>query len=226
LPVVTYGSRKFVVVPGRLLVPNFDQDFWEQLWSRTLSERAHDVARRPPNAYLTAEAAGLPPGRALDAGCGHGSEALWLAAHGWRVTAVDFSAAALAHARSTAESAGEEIAARVDWVAADLAAWVPQPGQYDLVVCLYVHVAGSVQEMVRRMGAGVAPGGSLLMVGHLPVDPGTGAATPAAGQVQVSLESAVAALESDQWDLVVAENRARAVAGSGVDAVIRARRLP
>jgi SAM-dependent methyltransferase len=211
---------------GPMVVPNFDQDFWEQLWSRTLSERADVVARRPPNAYLTAVAAGLPSGRALDAGCGHGSEALWLAAHGWRVTAVDFSAAALAHARSTAESAGETIAGRVDWVEADLATWVPQPGRYDLVVCLYVHVAGSVQEMVRRMRAGVAPGGSLLMVGHLPVDPATGAATPAAGQVQVSVESAVAELPSDQWELVVTENRPRAVAGSGVDAVIRARRLP
>lgn len=206
-------------------MPKFDQDFWEQLWSRTLSEHAHDVARRAPNAYLTAEAAGLTPGRALDAGCGHGSEALWLAAHGWRVTAVDFSEAALAHARSTAESAGETIAGRVDWVEADLATWVPQPGRYDLVVCLYVHVAGSVQEMVRRMGAGVAPGGSLLMVGHLPVDPVTGATTPAAGQVQVSVQSAVPALPSEQWELVIAENRPRAAAGSGADAVIRARRL-
>jgi SAM-dependent methyltransferase len=207
-------------------VPNFDQDFWEQLWSRTLTERAHDIARRPPNSYLTAEVAGLPPGRALDAGCGHGSEALWLAGHGWQVTAVDFSAAALTYARATAESAGEQIAGRIDWVEADLSTWAPQPGHYDLVVCLYVHVAGVVQEMVRRMGAGVAPRGSLLMVGHLPVDPATGAATPAAGQVQVSVKSAVAALESDQWELVVAENRQRAAAGSGVDAVIRARRLP
>jgi SAM-dependent methyltransferase len=212
--------------PDVTAVPNFDQDFWEQLWSRTLSERADDVARRPPNAYLTAEAAGLHPGRALDTGCGHGSEVLWLAAHGWQVTGVDFSAAAIAHGRSAAESAGAEIAGRVDWVESDLATWTPQPGHYDLVLSLYVHTAGSVHEMVRRIGAGVAPGGSLLMVGHLPVDPATGAATPAAGQVQVSVESAVAALESDQWELVVAENRERAVAGSGVDAVIHARRLP
>jgi SAM-dependent methyltransferase len=209
---------------GPTVVPNFDQDFWEQLWSRTLSERADVVGRRPPNAYLTAEAAGLRPGRALDAGCGHGSEALWLSALGWTVTAVDFSAAALAHGKSTAESAGAEIATRVDWVEADLATWTPLTSQYDLVISLYVHVAGSVREMVRRIGSGVAPGGSLLMVGHLPVDPATGAATPAAGQVQVSVESAVAALESDQWELVVAENRPRAAAGTGVDAVIRARR--
>jgi hypothetical protein len=65
----------------------------------------------------------------------------------------------------------------VDWVEADLVSWTPQPGLYDLVACLYVHVAGSVEEMVRRMGAGVALGGTLLLVGHRPVDPATAAAT-------------------------------------------------
>jgi SAM-dependent methyltransferase len=205
--------------------PRYDRDFWEQLWSRTLRERAGDVARRPPNAHLTAEARGLRPGLALDAGCGHGSDSLWLAAHGWQVTAIDFSTAALAHARSTAEAAGRDVAERVDWVEADLASWTPQRGHYDLVACLYVHVAGSVEEMVRRMGAGVAPGGTLLLVGHRPVDPQTGAATPAAGQVQVSVETAIPALDHHRWEVDVAEDRPRAAAGSGVDAVIRARRL-
>jgi SAM-dependent methyltransferase len=190
-----------------------------------LRERAGDVARRPPNAHLTAEARDLPPGLALDAGCGHGSDTLWLAAHGWHVIAVDFSTAALAHARSTAEAAGADVAGRVDWVEADLASWTPQPRHYDLVACLYVHVAGSVEEMVRRMGAGVAPGGTLLLVGHRPVDPETGAATPAAGQLQVSVETAIAALDHHSWEIDVAEDRPRAVAGTGVDAVIRARRL-
>ena len=209
-----------------MTTPSYGRDFWEQLWSRTLRERGGDVARRPPNAHLTAEVGGLRPGLALDAGCGHGSDALWLAAHGWQVTAVDFSAAALAYARSTADAAGVGVAGRVDWVEADLANWTPQPGLYDLVACLYVHVAGSVEEMVRRMGAGVAPGGTLLLVGHRPVDPATGAATPAAGQVQVSVVAALAALNHQQWEVDVAEERRRATAGTGVDAVIRARRLP
>ncbi|MDQ1460718.1 MAG: hypothetical protein QOI08_2202, partial [Actinomycetota bacterium] len=45
------------------------------------------------NAHLIAGAAKLRAGFALDAGCGHGSETLWLAARGWHVTAVDFSRA-------------------------------------------------------------------------------------------------------------------------------------
>jgi hypothetical protein len=87
------------------------------------------------------------------------------------------------------------------------------------------HVAGSVEEMVRRMAAGVAPGGTLLLVGHRPIDPATGAATAAAGQVQVSLDTAVAALDPGRWEVVLAEDRPRAAAGTGVDAVICARSL-
>jgi SAM-dependent methyltransferase len=206
--------------------PTYDRDFWEQLWSQTLSEPSDHIARRPPNLHLTSEAKHLRPGRALDAGCGHGSGALWLATHGWEVTAVDFSEAALAHGRSMAEAAGADIAERIHWVEADLATWTPQPDHYDLVACLYVHVAGSVEAMVQRIAAAVAPGGTLLLVGHRPVDPATGAATPAAGQVQVSTDTATAALDPTRWAFVVAEDRPRAAAGTGVDAVIRARRLP
>lgn len=203
----------------------YDRAYWEQLWARTLREHPDKLAQRQPNAHLIAEVGRLRPGRSLDAGCGHGAETLWLAAHGWEVTAVDFSASALAHARSTAEALGPDIAGRIEWVEGDLAVWTPPPGRFDLVVCLYVHVAGSVDEMVRRMASGVAPGGTLLMVGHRPIDPATGTPTAAASQVQVSVESAVAGLDPSAWELVVAEERPRAVAGTGVDAVILARRV-
>jgi hypothetical protein len=76
--------------------------------------------------------------------------------------------------------------------------------------------------MVRRLGEGVAPGGTLLLVGHRPVDPETGAPTPAAGQVQVSVEEARKALDPQEWQIEVAKDRSRAVADTGVDAVVRA----
>jgi 2-polyprenyl-3-methyl-5-hydroxy-6-metoxy-1,4-benzoquinol methylase len=202
----------------------YDRNFWEERWSQALRDHGDRVAQRSPNAHLIAEVGDLRPGRALDAGCGHGSDTLWLATRGWQVTAVDFAATALAYARSTAEAMGPDIAERIDWVEADLGSWTPQRDEYDLVVCLYVHVAGSVEEMVQRMAAGVAGGGTLLLVGHRPIDPATGAATAAAAQVQVSVEAALAALDPDRWQLVVAEERVRQTAGTGVDAVIRARR--
>jgi hypothetical protein len=128
--------------------------------------------------------------------------------------------------RSLAEAAGADVAGRIAWVEGDLATWTGAPESYDLVVCLYVHIAGPVEEMVGRMASCVAPGGTLFMVGHRPIDPVTGAATAAAGQVQVSVEPALAVLGKDEWEVVVAEDRPRRVAGSGVDAVIRARRHP
>ena len=205
-------------------MPDFDRGFWDERWSQVLREHPGHASRRPPNAHLQAAAGDLVPGRALDAGCGHGSDALWLAARGWEVTAVDFSATALALARSGAAALGAEVAGRIDWVEGDLTVWTPPAARFDLVVCLYVHIPGSTAEFVQRMAAGVAPGGTLLLVGHQPVDPATGAPTAAAGQVQVSVDAGRAALDPSAWDVVTAEDRPRTAAGTGVDAVVVARR--
>ncbi len=202
--------------------PTYDRTFWEERWSQVLRDHPDQVARRLPNGWLTTELGRLQPGVALDAGCGHGLESLWLANRGWQVTAVDFSAAALAHARSTAEALG--LAECVDWVEADLSTWTPRSARFDLVVSLHVHAAVSAEAMVQRLAAGVAPGGMLFMVGHRPIDPATGAETAAAGQVQVSVGAATTALDAARWTYLIAEDRPRSVAGSGVDAVILARR--
>lgn len=201
---------------------DFDRDAWERRWEQVLREHSVAVAGRAPNLHLLDETVDLRPGVALDAGCGHGAEALWLASSGWQVTAVDFSPTALEYGRSSALAAGAEVAERITWVEGDLGAWTPPSRRFDLVSCLYVHVAGSVGEMVTRLGSGVAPGGTLLLVGHRPVDPATGHATQAAGQVQVSVDEATEALAGDEWEIVVAEERARTAIGSGVDAVVRA----
>lgn len=86
------------------------------------------------------------------------------------------------------------------------------------MVCLYVHMSGSVEEMVQRMATGVARGGTLFLVGHRPVDPATGAATAVAGQVQVAVEATLAALDPDRWEQIVADDRPRPMEGTGVDA--------
>jgi methylase of polypeptide subunit release factors len=50
----------------------------------------------------------LPAGRALDLGCGTGTDTIYLATHGWTVTAVDMVPKALALARRDATAAGVE----------------------------------------------------------------------------------------------------------------------
>jgi ubiquinone/menaquinone biosynthesis C-methylase UbiE len=72
----------------------FDEAYWEERY-----RSATTVWSGEPNRQLVAEAADLPPGTALDAASGEGGDAVWLARRGWRVTAVDFAATALARGR-------------------------------------------------------------------------------------------------------------------------------
>lgn len=190
------------------MTETFGQESWEQRWANVLATHADAIAQRPPNADLLETVSQLPPGRALDAGCGHGAESLWLARAGWTVTAVDFSRTALDIGRASGVEG-------IDWVEGDLGVWAPEPAAYDLVACLYVHVAGSVAELVRRLASGVAPGGTLLLVGHV----------DAPGQQQVGLRDALAVLTAPSWEVSLAEERARDHGVAGTDAVVRAVRV-
>ena len=58
-----------------------------------------------PNGVLVTEISGLPRGRVLDVGCGEGADAVWLAEHGWDVTALDVSGVALERAARHAAQA-------------------------------------------------------------------------------------------------------------------------
>jgi SAM-dependent methyltransferase len=78
---------------------------------RALYERAYrrgatrwDTGITPPEVVRAIEGPdALEPGRALDLGCGTGTNALYLAQHGWFVTGVDFSSLAISSARRKAE---------------------------------------------------------------------------------------------------------------------------
>ncbi|MGH3678422.1 MAG: class I SAM-dependent methyltransferase [Mycobacterium sp.] len=57
----------------------------------------------------TADAPALPPGSALDVGCGTGDASIYLAQHGWHVTGVDFVPMVLDKARGKARAAGVSV---------------------------------------------------------------------------------------------------------------------
>jgi SAM-dependent methyltransferase len=116
-----------------------------------------------PNRFVTEEVTALPAGRAIDLGSGEGRNAIWLAEGGWQVTAVDFSAVGLDRAARLAA----ERAVSVDWVQADLTGYRPAPGTYDLVLVAYIHLpTASLARVFRAAAAAVAPGGTLLVIGH------------------------------------------------------------
>jgi SAM-dependent methyltransferase len=117
-----------------------------------------------PNVFVVRELGGLAPGRALDLGAGEGRNAIWLAERGWQVTAVDFSAVALAKA--------EQLAARRDvtgitWVVADLRGYQPPPDSFDLVLLAYIHLpAAESGALLHAAATALVPGGNLLVIGH------------------------------------------------------------
>jgi SAM-dependent methyltransferase len=65
-----------------------------------------DTAVTPPEVVQLVEEAGLAPGRGLDLGCGTGTNAIYLARHGWEAVGVDFSVLAVHRARRRARRAG------------------------------------------------------------------------------------------------------------------------
>lgn len=83
---------------------------------------------------LAAQADGaIPEKRVLDLGCGTGTFTVGAARLGARLaTGVEVDSAALALAHESAAAAG--VANRCWFVAADLAAWHPEPGAFDTVV--------------------------------------------------------------------------------------------
>ena len=102
-------------------------------WDARYSERAGQMWSGRPNGRLVAEVAALPPGRALDVGCGEGADAIWLAKQGWAVTAIDISAVAIGRAKEAAQLAG----APVEWVCDDVLATSLPARSFDLVSLQY-----------------------------------------------------------------------------------------
>lgn len=198
-----------------------DQQFWDDLY-RTKDQ----LWSGAPNGALVAEAADLPPGQALDIGCGEGGDALWLAGRGWLVTAIDISRVALDRA---AAAAGD---AKVSWTHADLSTYTPPAGSFDLVTAMYPALLHTDEKSVRAMVAAVAPGGTLLVVGHDLSDwhaDHHDHADPNFDPARYYQPGEIAELLDDSWTVLVNETRPRvspAPEGTGHinDVVLKARK--
>jgi SAM-dependent methyltransferase len=197
----------------------FDEKFWEERYSSHTK-----VWSGRPNLPIVAETTDLTPGTALDAASGEGADAVWLASRGWKVTAVDFSATALE--RGAAHNGD------IRWIQADLTSW--QPGEtFDLVTSHYMHPPGVQRDAVFAKLAGmVAPGGTLLIVGHHPSDMHTTAHRPDLPDLYFTAEQVADLLDPGSWEILVTDARPRVAkdpAGEEVtiqDAVLKARKRP
>lgn len=135
-----------------------DATYWDTRYAESTAVWSGAV-----NDALRQEVSDLTPGTALDLGCGEGGDAIWLAAQGWRVTAADISAVALAKAAAHAARAG----VTVDFQCHDLGTSFPA-GSYDLVSAQFLYPRGGVprERILLAAAAAVGPGGILLIEGH------------------------------------------------------------
>jgi len=173
------------------------------------------------NVRLTELVEPMSPGRALDLGCGEGADAVWLAEHGWHVTAADISQTALD--RAAVDAGTRNLADRIDFERHDLTQSFPS-GVFDLVSVQFLHseVPMDRPRLLRRAADAVAPGGTLMVVDHGAQPPWASKLDhhhlefPTADEVVSSLN-----LYDSQWDRVrIAAVERDAVGPAGQQAVL------
>jgi len=203
----------------------------QEIWDERYRSRPA-IWSGEPNRHLVGETSELPAGSALDVGSGEGADAIWLAQQGWQVTAVDVSVVALERGAESAARAGADVADRISWTHADLTTWEPGREAYDLVSAQYMHLPQALRDVLfRRLSESVAPGGSLLVVGHHPSDLETTMRRPSTAGLLYTADDVVALLDPGQWEIVTNAAPGRTATdpdGQEVtihDSVLRARRV-
>jgi SAM-dependent methyltransferase len=214
---VAEDTRAAVDAYRHQLQTMFEEAAWEERYGAQST-----IWSGRPNPQLVAEAAGLALGRALDVGAGEGADAVWLAERGWRVTAVDISRTALRRGADHAAQAGAQVAGRIDWTHADLRDHAPDGAAYDLVSSQFMHLPGPARrQLFARLAAAVAPGGTLLIVGHHPADLRTTVHRMHFPEMMFTGEEVASSLDPADWEVLAAEARPRAtVDHEGRDATI------
>ncbi|CAM3878846.1 bifunctional 2-polyprenyl-6-hydroxyphenol methylase/3-demethylubiquinol 3-O-methyltransferase UbiG [Kibdelosporangium persicum] len=166
------------------------QEFWENRYHGD-----QRIWKGTPNALLVETVSAIRPGRALDLGCGEGGDAVWLAAQGWEVTAVDIAASALRRTADLAESAGVKITTEQH----DLAESFPG-GTFDLINAQYLQTPFDLDRtaLFRTAANALAPDGVLLIVDHGSLHPWSTADPdtyfPSAQEIYAGLE-----LDPSRW---------------------------
>ncbi len=176
-----------------------------------------------PNRFLVSEVGELAPGAALDVACGEGRNAIWLATKGWRVTAVDSSAVGIQKGTELAQEAGLEI----DWLVEDATTYQPEPA-FDLVAVFYLHLPhDQLRSALANACAGLAVGGTLLVVGHHTDNIEKGIGGPQVPELLYrpsDITDMTGGLEIEKAEAVERPVDRSGVTGIAIDTLVRARR--
>ena len=139
--------------------------WWSFEWRYWISRTPWDTNVTPPE--VMAFLATARPGRALDLGCGTGTNAMTMAKNGWEVTGVDFSLQAIRSARRKASRAGLAIDFRVG----DVADLRDLSGPYDYgldIGCLFTLPEDHRNRYVAGLERLLRPGSPFMLYAWLP----------------------------------------------------------
>jgi SAM-dependent methyltransferase len=146
----------------------------EDFWDRRFAERGFAYGTEP-NDFVREMAGRVPAGRVLCLADGQGRNAVHLAGVGFAVTMMDRSAVGIARAEALARERGT----RIETVVADLASFAIEPGAWQGIVSVFVHLPRPLRERVARaVVAGLSPGGALVLEAYGPRQPGFGTGGP------------------------------------------------
>lgn len=126
-----------------------------------------DTNITPPELVDLIETQKLPPGRALDLGCGTGTNAIYLARHGWQTVGVDFVGKAIAEAKRKARAAGVS----VDFFQADVTRLDSVQPPFDLALdigCFHSLSADRRAHYISGLARLLRPGGLFLCYAFKP----------------------------------------------------------
>ena len=131
---------------------------------RYLGSPPWDTGVSPPELYAFIES--RPPGKALDLGCGTGTNAITLARAGWEVTGVDFVGSAIVRGRQKARQAG----VKVDLRQGDVTRLNNISGPFDLILdigCFHSLSEGGKIAYITQVEELLAPQGVFLLYGFI-----------------------------------------------------------
>ena len=129
-----------------------------------------DTGVTPPELVAFVESTGRAPGRALDLGCGTGTNVVYLAEHGWDAVGVDFSPRAIGLARRRARDAHAD---RARFRVADVTRLPDLGARFDLALdigCLHSLPRERRIDYARGLLERLAPGGTYLLYAFSPPD--------------------------------------------------------
>lgn len=141
-----------------------------------LGQAPWDTNITPPEIVALIETEGLPAGRALDLGCGTGTNAIYLAQRGWQVTGIDFVSSAIRQARRKARRAG--VSGQVNFLADSVA----RLGELDLptvdlavdIGCLHSLSPEQRVAYAEGLSAVTRPGATYMLYAFRPRESGGG----------------------------------------------------